>query len=423
MFRWLPVRYLKATLIIGAIVCALVVALQAGGVLPRLEPALARFFGLAEPRLSPGALQYALIVLFSFGVAWTTIDISRNSLKCIVGGGALVEVLSASWILSLFGILFSPFPSAAAILLSFGAAFAYSRSEAGGRKKTVHAMFGDRISQQSFLALVDAELPLKFDGEMCEATVVVCEIFNHEQLAEQLSVADYVAMNNAFLRNSADFLVERGGYLDECDGESLRVIFGTPLPDTKHAITGCESAIALAERLEEVNRECREIWKQAFDFRIGVNSGEMVVAAYGSRRLGGFSVAGEPVEFARRLCSANTIYGSRILIGAGTFLLAEEAIEVRPMELIQRHADQRSREEVYELLALRNVLSFEELERRDLFWKGIVYYREQLWDEALSLFYSARGANGADGPVEFYIRRIEQLRAGLPSLDWNNARL
>ena len=72
---------------------------------------------------------------------------------------------------------------------------------------------------------------------------------------------------------------------------------------------------------------------------------------------------------------------------------------------------------------MRNVLSAEELERRDLFWKGIVYYREQLWDEALSLFYSARAPNGSDGPVEFYIRRIEQLREGLPSLDWNNARL
>ena len=41
-------------------------------------------------------------------------------------------------------------------------------------------------------------------------------------------MADYVALNNSFLRNAADFLVERGGYLDECDGESLRVVFGSP---------------------------------------------------------------------------------------------------------------------------------------------------------------------------------------------------
>ena len=63
------------------------------------------------------------------------------------------------------------------------------------------------------------------------------------------------------------------------------------------------------------------------------------------------------------------------------------------------------------------------VERRDLFWKAVVYYREQLWDEALSLFHGARGSSGSDGPVEFYIRRIEQLRSGLPALDWSSARL
>ena len=43
------------------------------------------------------------------------------------------------------------------------------------------------------------------------------------------------------------------------------------------------------------------------------------------------------------------------LIGSSAFMLAEPDIEVRPMELIQRF-DDGSREEIYELLALRNVL-------------------------------------------------------------------
>ena len=34
-----------------------------------------------------------------------------------------------------------------------------------------------------------------------------------------------------------------------------------------------------------------------------------------------------------------------------------------------------------------------------------------------------RSATGADGPVEFYIRRIEQLRAGTPSLNWSTSRV
>ena len=414
-------RYFKVTLFIGIVVSLAVAALYETDLLHRLDIALAALLGRESAPLprADRLLQYATFLPLAFATAWTTIDISRNSLKFIVAAGAFAEVIAATWVLDLYGIFFSPFASLTAIALSFFIGIIYSRSEGGMRKRIVRAMFGDRVSRRTFSALVNSPLPLNFHGERCESTVVVCEIFNHEELSDALPVADYVAMNNAFLRNAADFLVERGGYLDECDGESLRVVFGTPLPDPRHAVTASIAALALAERLEAVNRECEQIWKQMFDFRIGVNSGELVVAAYGSRRLGNFSVAGEPVEFARRLCAANTIYGSRILIGAATFGQAEEAVEVRPMELIQRTPDERSREEIYELLAPKNVLSDEELEQRDLFWKGLVYYREQRWDEALTLFHSARSTNGSDGPVEFYIRRIEQLRAGLPALDFS----
>ncbi len=256
---------------------------------------------------------------------------------------------------------------------------------------------------------------------MREASVLVCEIFNHNELMDNLPVADYVAMTNSFLRNGADFLVEKGGYLDECDGESLRVIFGTPLPDKDHATHACAAGLELVRRLDQVNQECHALWHEKFDFRIGINSGEMVTAAYGSKRFGTFSVAGECVEFARRLCAANVFYGSKILIGSGAFELASNSIEVRPIELIRGRGD-RSREEVYELLALKDILSEEDLRRRDLFWKGVVCYREQRWNEALDHFHAALTLHGNDAPLEFYVRRIEHLRTGTPALEWESAR-
>jgi adenylate cyclase/guanylate cyclase len=416
------VRYLKATIILGLFVSSVVGVLFAGHGFSYLDLSLAQFLRQPPPGVSNPYLQYALIVLFAFGIAWTTIDIPRTSLKPIIAFGAVLEVIAMVAIMSFYGRFFSPFASLCAILGSFGFGFAYSRSEAGGRKRILRQILGDRVSERTFKALIDSQEPLNLEGERRDITIIVSEIFNHDELEDALPAPDYVALTNAFRRNVADFLVERGGYLDECDGESVRVVFGAPYPDVNHGATACEAALALEQRLDEVNRECHTIWHQMFDFRIGVNSGEMVLGAYGSRRLGNYSVAGEPVEFARRLCRANLIYGSRILMGAGTFYFAEPAIEVRPMEMIQRF-DDGSREEIYELLGMRNVLTFEELERRDLFWKGVVYYREQLWDEALGLFYSARGAKGADGPVEFYIRRIEQLRSGVAALDWNTARL
>ncbi len=416
-------RYLKVTILIGFLASLFVGALFELGVFHQLDQGLANFLGLRYSPVSHHFGQYFLFIFFAFGVAWTTVDVPRISLKVIIALGALAQVVSAVWVLNLMGLFFSPFASASAIIVSFCAGFAYAQTEAGSRKRIAGAIFGDRISRKTFSALIDANVPLQFEGELREATVVICEIFNHDQLADHLPVADYVSLNNAFLRNASDYLVECGGYIDECDGESLRVVFGSPLPDSRHAATACEAAIALSARLDEVNNECMRVWKQTFDYRIGINSGEMVVATYGSHRLGAFSVAGEPVEWARRLCGANLAYGSRILLGSYAYQLAEESVEVRPMELVQHHPEDRTREEVYELLARRGMLSDEMASRRDSFWKAVLLFRQEQWDEALFHFEELYNASVPDAPLEFYIRRVEQLREGAPALDWSVARI
>lgn len=416
-------RYLKATLICGSLATLLVVALFELHAFARLDAALAVFLDRPAPPVVERGLQYLLVVFLSFGVAWTTIDLNRIPLKLGIALAVLAETVTAAWVANLHGVFFSPFAAMTATIVSAGAAFAFSQTAIGGRKRMVEQLLGDRVSEGTFAKLVDGDSALKFDGEMREATVVVCEILNHEELLATLRTDNYVAMTNSFLDDAADFLVARGAYLDECDGENLRVVFGAPLPDPDHARIACEAALELATRLETVNSECLDEWGKVFDWRVGINSGELIVAAYGSHRLGALSVSGEPVEFARRLCAANSIYGTRMLIGARTFALAEEAIEVRPMELIQRQPDGATREEVYELITHKDQLTEPQRARRDLFWKGVVFFRENLLDRALATFRETREKYGADGAVDFYIRRIEHMQQGLPSLGWGDSRL
>jgi class 3 adenylate cyclase len=417
------VRYLKATLICGALTALLVAVLFEMHAFARLDASLAVFLDRPSPPVVERGLQYFLILLLSFGIAWTTIDLNRIPLKLGIALAALAETVTATWAANLHDAYFSPFASITAILVATGAAFAFAQTAAGRRKRVLQQLLGDRVSKRTFARLVDGSTPLNFNGELREATVLVCEIINHEELLATMHTDNYVAMTNSFLENAADFLVERGAYLDECDGESLRVVFGAPLPDAAHGRIACEAALELAAQLETVNRSCLDKWGKVFDWRLGINSGEIIFAAYGSRRLGALSVSGEPVEFARRLCAANSIYGTRMLIGSRTFALAEEAIEVRPMELIQRYPDGTSREEVYELITHKDQLSEPQRARRDLFWKGVVYFRENLLDRALVTFMETQEKYGSDGAVEFYIRRIEQMRQGLPALGWANSRL
>jgi len=405
-------RYLKATLLIGTGTALLVLFLTVTGWISTTpDIVLKKIYNLTSPRVVPLGAQMVVFASLAFAVAWATVDITRPALKAVVAAATAILFVTFSLVLSLYNIYFSPFPSVFAILLSFGAGIAYGRSGSGARKKVIERLFYQRVPRSDFSHLVNSEMPADFPGELVEGTVVVCEVQNHRELMELLSPADYASMTNLYLQTASDYLVEVGGYLDECTGESLRVVFGAPVPDPNHAAKACRAALDLLQRLDILNKECDATWQRRFDFRIGINSGEMIGAAYGGNRLASFSVAGPAVEFARRLCAACATYGSRILIGPVTFDLAQETFEARPIEVLKGTGQMR-RLELYEILSPKHALSPERERSRDCFWRGVIYYREKKWDKALEEFQQSRITGIPDAALDFYIRRVERARRG-----------
>ena len=407
-------RYLKATILIGTVSAAIVLVLYATGWLTKtLDPVLVQGYGLALRKhfSTSDGMQLFLIAVLSFAAAWTTVDITRPILKAIVALGALILLLTGSMVLALHNVFFNPVPSTFAVMTSFIIGLGYARTESGSRKKLMERLFGQRLSRGAFNQLVNSDVPQDFPGSLQEGTVLVVAVHNHSELMELLTPENYAAMTNLYLRTASDYLVEVGGYLDECGGESVRVVFGAPIPDDRHAAKACRAAMDLAARLDDLNRECDATWQRRLDFRIGINSGEMIAAAYGGSRLGSFSVAGPVVEFARRLCSACATYGCKILIGPETYEPAAETLEVRPIEVV-KSAGERRRVELYEILAPKHGLSPERERSRNHYWTGVLHYRERQWDKAIEEFSKARISGIPDAVLDYYIRRVERSRRG-----------
>ncbi len=417
-------RTLKFALLFGVQTSLVLALVYAPGLLRPLDASIARGLGLSGQTLDHPWVQHFAFVALALGIAWTTIDINRPAFKILVAVLALAEVFTLAALASLFGFYFSPLLPAAAALMAFAAGFVYSSSQAGQRQRVVDTAFGSRVSRRQMRALVDGRSELRDDGQLEELTLVVCEIFNHPALMDALEPAEYATVTNRFLNAAAEALVEKGGTLSACDGEGVRVLFGAPLPMANHAGAACRAALEVSRQVRTLNEElARDKNGLACDLRVGVNSGEMAVGHFGARRLGGFGVAGEEVAFTRRLCAANLIYGSHVLIGARTFEMAEATIEARPLELLRRRLDENWLE-VYELLGEPHELSPEALARRDLFWTGVIFYREKRLTDALEKFNEARTtAPGPDGPLDFYINRIEQLQHSKTTPDWETTRM
>ena len=411
-------RALKASCVCGALATSIAGYLLSLGAFAAWSHA---WFGAAGE--SPHfVVQWIGAAILAFSLAWTTVDIGPAALQLVVAVCALIETAALSWLLNRFGIAWPPFTALTAGALATLFGLLYNQSPGGRRKRLIQSLFKERISRRTARIWTESREPLDISGKRLEASVVVCEIFNDQLLSEVLSSQDYAAMTNGFLQTGAETLMEAGGLLNEGAGSRLSAIFGAPLPMANHAAQAASAACVLDRRLEAFCREAVERWKASPDYRIGVNSGELIGASYGSRGMAAYNVAGEPLEFCCRLCMANTFYGSRVLLGPKAFQLAAGEVEVRPMDLI-RLPGQQAPEEIYELLAPKNALSPAEKERRDMFWRGVILFRERRWDEAVAYFQTAlHGAVCEDAPVRFYLDRIAQLRAGEQALDWDTVK-
>ena len=406
-------RYLKATILIGTVAAAVVILLFAAGWISATPDPILRdtVYKLKGAVAIPTALQLIIIALLSYGIAWTTVDITRSVLKGVVAFAAIFLLITGSLVLALYNVFYSPFPGVFAVLVSYAIGRLYGRSGSGTRKKIIERLFDQRVSRNIFSELVNSEVPVDFPGTLQEGSIIVCEVHNQKELIELLRPEDYAAMTNLYLQTASDYLVEGGGFLDECTGESIRVVFGAPLVDENHASRACRAALDLVVRLDNLNRECDATWQRRFDFRIGINSGEVVAAAYGGSRLASYSVAGPAVEFARRLCAGCATYGCRILVGPETFEQAAETLEARPIDVLRAVGDRR-RVELYEILAPKHGLSPERERSRDHFWRGVIYFREEKWDKSIEEFSKSRITGIPDNALDAYIQRVERSRRG-----------
>ena len=168
------------------------------------------------------------------------------------------------------------------------------------------------------------------------------------------------------------------------------------------------AALEFTEAFGELRKSADNVFGKC-DLHLGLSSGTIVAARLQNNHHTEIVPMGEPLELARRFCIANRIYGSRILLGPRTFELAEKATVARPIDFLGG-ATSRERFEIYELLSLTKSAKPEDVERRDNFWSGVVYYRERRWEEAYTAFQKSWGDNGhEDAPLQLYLRRLEPL--------------
>lgn len=364
-------------------------------VLPQREGGLAYY----EPA------HFAYFAVIALVSTWICMELPRlfSRLAYLAAAIFLTVLLSVS--LAYCGILFEPFSGIAAILLAGMFGLILGSTEEGQRQRKLHRFFAGRISSKKFQDIVHAKDAPDLSGKR-ELTVLTCRILNYPELSSQSEPRDLEQITTSFMETASSHLVSSGGYLDACNAEGVRVFFGMLEKSETHAVDACKTALELRQQLTSFEQDVLKRWNKKPVFGIAISTGPMTIGLYGSGTFQSFGAVGEALDFSRRLCSINLVYGSQVLLGARTFALTKEHFEARPMEMVYAPRMHQI-SEVYELLSPKGALNDEEIKARDAFWQGVVSLRKGDYKEATLQLKKAHIDGREDGPLKYFLDRAE----------------
>jgi class 3 adenylate cyclase len=403
-------RSLVTTLIIGGATAAIVSGLHATGLLRGVETIVGGLVSdyASATRVVGEKWQHVFVSVLAFGVAWL-------SLSRVPPGGArllvlflVIELFGLSWVCSLYHVFFQPLPSVLVVVLAVIATEGWTAFLRRHHSHLVRIFFANRLSKKEFSRVKEETVSFDVHPKTYEVSVVTCDVADESGFTQDSGPAAFAKTMGAFIRDTADRLVQAGAYLQAADGEGVVAIFGFPGGDPGHAEKALRVILDLTRGVRERQQNNGEILT---DYKIcaGVSSGTIVAAPLQDSENPALLISGDPLDMARRLCAANRRYGSKILMDTPTFDLASNAIVARPIDFVGG-VNSQERHEIYEPLWLATEARPEHIARRDFFWSGVVLYREKRWAEAYTEFQKARGSEDEDdAPLQFYLRRLEPL--------------
>ncbi|HEX8646993.1 MAG TPA: adenylate/guanylate cyclase domain-containing protein [Thermoleophilaceae bacterium] len=169
----------------------------------------------------------------------------------------------------------------------------FNQMEAGLRERErMRDVFGRQVGED--VAHAALERGVELGGEELEVAALFVDLTGSTRIAAERSPAEVVDLLNEFFGVVVDVVEQRGGMVNKFEGDAALAVFGAPMPRKDAANCALAAARDLARRLPEETPE--------LDAGIGVSYGPVVAGNIGAERRFEYTVIGDPVNEASRLC-------------------------------------------------------------------------------------------------------------------------
>jgi adenylate cyclase len=167
----------------------------------------------------------------------------------------------------------------------------------------IKSTFKKYVSENIVDELLQNENALELGGAQSEVCILFSDIRGFTALSEKMKPSEVVYLLNTYFEAMIDVVFAHNGTLDKIIGDELMVLYGVPLKNKNDSQSAVNSALSMFKALEKFNKQMEKENLPILEIGIGVNFGKVVSGNIGSERQMNYTVIGDAVNLASRLCS------------------------------------------------------------------------------------------------------------------------
>ena len=152
-------------------------------------------------------------------------------------------------------------------------------------------------------------------------------------MSEHMEPHAVVELLNEYFSEMTDIIFDSGGTLDKYLGDGIMAVYGAPIPKPDDALRATKTAMEMQRALAALNRDWESRGQQPLRMGVGVNTGPVTAGNIGSAKRMDYTVIGDAVNLASRLCS--NAAGGQILVSESTYLQLNGRIPAQRLEPIR----------------------------------------------------------------------------------------
>jgi adenylate cyclase len=272
------------------------------------------------------------LVAMLFLVIITGLALPRLKLKW---GGALVSALFVGYLLAVFlafdnGYVVTILYPLMLLPLAYVTNVLCVVIDEQSDRQFIKNLFGRYVSPQvatEIIGLADVG-KLELGGEERTVSVFFADIRGFTEICEHMLPSDIVNMLNNYLPLIVKRILDNDGMVNKFAGDSVMAVWNAPKFQQEHAKLAVKAAWETQQEI--MKRQQDDPSLPRIQFGIGINTGEALAGNIGSSGRAEYTVIGDAINMASRICSATP--GGEIWIGPETYHLVRDYVEVSELE-------------------------------------------------------------------------------------------